>query len=197
MRSVEIGTSVAGLNLDDPRFDGIWAELAASDFLVLLHPPRVTAAAPRLGRYFLNNLIGNPLENVLAAASLIFGGVLDRHPRLRIVLPHGGGFCPYQVGRLDRGFAGKSECREHLAQPPSEYLRRFWYDTITFRPDALRFLAELVGTDRLVFGTDYPFPMQDPRAVETVEAALPRASLAAVFGGTARGLLGLERGAAI
>jgi aminocarboxymuconate-semialdehyde decarboxylase len=192
MRSVEIGTSVGGLNLDDPHFESIWAELAASKFLVLLHPPRVTAAASRLGRYFLNNLIGNPLENVLAAASLIFGGVLDRHPDLQIILPHGGGYFPYQVGRLDRGFAEKSECRGQLSQPPSQYLGRFWYDTITFRPDALRFLAELVGLERLVFGTDYPFPMRDPRAVALVEAALPKESLAEVFGGTASKLLGLE-----
>jgi aminocarboxymuconate-semialdehyde decarboxylase len=190
MRAVEIGTSIGGLSLDEPRFAPIWARLEKARFLIFLHPPRVTAAAPRLGRYFLNNLIGNPLEGVLAATALVFGGVLDRHPELQVCLPHAGGYFPYQVGRLDRGFAAKDECREHLRRPPSDYLGRFWYDTLTFRPDALRFLAELVGLDRLVFGTDYPFPLGDPTAASVVEAAFPRADLTGVWGETARALLG-------
>ena len=190
VRAVELGTSIGGLSLDEPRFAPIWAALEAAGFVVLLHPPRVTAAADRLGRYFLNNLIGNPLENVLAASALIFGGVLDRHPDLKIVLPHAGGYFAHQVGRLDRGFEAKDECRVHLQQPPSDYLARFWYDTLAFRPDALRYLGDLVGLDRLVFGTDYPFPMRDPRAVSVVEAAFPAADLAGVWGGTARELLG-------
>src|SRR5207237_5551471 len=101
--------SIGGLNLDEPRFDPIWARLAEVGFLVFLHPPRVTAAAPRLDRYFLNNLIGNPLESVLAASALVFGGVLDRQPDLQICLPHAGGYFRYQVGRLDRGFTAKEE----------------------------------------------------------------------------------------
>lgn len=190
VRAVEIGTSIGGLSLDEPRFDPIWAALATNRFLALLHPPRTTAAADRLGRYFLNNLVGNPLENVLAAASLVFGGVLDRYPDLRICLPHAGGYFPHQVGRLDRGFAAKPECQERIRVPPSDYLRRFWYDTLAFRPDALRFLGELVGLDRLLFGTDYPFPLGDPQASAVVRAAFPEANLAGVWGGTARALLG-------
>ena len=141
MRAVELGTSIGGLNLDEACFEPIWARLEEAGFLVFLHPPRVTAAAPRLGRYFLNNLIGNPLEGVLAATALVFGGVLDRHPDLHVCLPHAGGYFPYQVGRLDRGFVAKDECREHLRRPPGDYLGRFWYDTLTFRSDTLRFLA--------------------------------------------------------
>lgn len=189
MRSVEVGTSIGGLGLDEPRFEPIWARLAEVRFFVLLHPPRVTAAAARLGRYFLNNLIGNPLESALAATALVFGGVLDRHPELRICLPHAGGYFPYQVGRLDRGFAVKSECREQIERPPSEYLGRFWYDTLTFRPDTLRFLRDLAGLDRLLFGTDYPFPMHDPKAGSVVEAAFPGEDLAGLWGETARSLL--------
>jgi aminocarboxymuconate-semialdehyde decarboxylase len=187
---VEIGTSIAELSLDEPRFEPIWARLAEVEFLVLLHPPRVTAAASRLGRYFLNNLVGNPLENALAASALIFGGVLDRHPDLRICLPHAGGYFPYQVGRLDHGFHVKDECRVQLRCPPSDYLAHFWYDTIAFRPDTLRFLAELVGFERLVFGTDYPFPMSDPHAVATVEAAFGERDLRGLWGETALRLLG-------
>ena len=190
MRAVELGTSIGGLNLDEARFEPIWARLEAAGFLVFLHPPRVTAAAPRLGRYFLNNLIGNPLEGVLAATALVFGGVLDRHPDLQVCLPHAGGYFPYQVGRLDRGFVAKDECREHLRRPPGDYLGRFWYDTLTFRSDTLRFLADLVGLDRLMFGTDYPFPLGDPAAVSVVEEAFPRADLTGVWGQTARTLLG-------
>jgi len=189
MRAVELGTSIGGLNLDEPRFEPIWARLAEVGLLVFLHPPRVTAAAPRLDRYFLNNLVGNPLDTVVAASALVFGGVLDRHPRLQVCLPHAGGYFPYQVGRLDHGFAVKEECQEHIQRPPSDYLRRFWYDTIAFRPDSLRFLSELVGLDRLVFGTDYPFPMQDSDAVRTVEAAFPEADLEPLWSANARKLL--------
>jgi aminocarboxymuconate-semialdehyde decarboxylase len=145
----------------------------------------VTAGASRLSRYFLNNLIGNPLENAIAASSLVFGGVLDRHPDLHICLPHGGGHFPYQIGRLDRGFAVKPESQEHIQRPPSDYLRRFWYDTLIFRPDSLRLLAEVVGRDRLVYGTDYPFPLRDPNGVSVVEAAFPDAQLPDLWGRTA------------
>src|SRR5919199_3231517 len=191
MRGVEIGTSTAGLNLDELALEPVWTALEERNLLVLLHPPRQTAAGRRTERYFLNNLVGNPLETVLAASALVFGGVLERHPRLEIVLPHAGGYFPYQVGRLDRGFATKDECRAHTRQPPSAYLRRFWYDTLAFRPDTLAFLASVVGLDRLIFGTDYPFPMQDPDAVRTVEAALPEADFEATWSGNARSLLGL------
>ena len=189
MRAVELGTSIGGLNLDERRFEPIWKRLAEVGFLVFLHPPRVTAAAPRLGRYFLNNLIGNPLESVLAATALVFGGVLDRHPDLQVCLPHAGGYFPYQIGRLDRGFTAKEECQEFIQQPPSDYLQRFWYDTLAFRPQVLRMLSEVVGLERLVFGTDYPFAMQDPAAVETVEAAFPEADLKPLWSANARKLL--------
>jgi len=188
MRAFEIGTSIGGLNLDEPDLDPIWGQLERDGPLVLLHPPRTTAAAPRLGRYFLNNIIGNLLETVLAASSLIFGGVLDRHPGLRIVLPHAGGYFPYQVGRLDHGFAVKPEC-QHLPQPPSDYMRFFWYDTLAFRPQILQVLSELVGLDRIVFGTDYPFDMCDRNAVKTVESAFPNENLDALWGTTAQLLL--------
>ena len=191
MRGVEIGTSTAALNLDEPALEPVWTALERREMLVLLHPPRQTAAGRRAERYFLNNLVGNPLETVLAASTLVFGGVLERHPRLQIVLPHAGGYFPYQVGRLDRGFATKEECRAHTRQPPSAYLRRFWYDTLAFRPDSLAFLASVVGVDRLIFGTDYPFPMQDPDAVRTLRAALPEAGLEVTWSGNARTLLGL------
>jgi aminocarboxymuconate-semialdehyde decarboxylase len=191
MRGVEIGSSIGGRSLDEPAFEPVWTALEQRRFLVLLHPPRATALGRRGERYFLNNLVGNPLESVLGAAGLVFGGVLDRHPDLQIVLPHAGGYFPYQVGRLDRGFAAKDECRVHAPRPPSAYLRRFWYDTLAFRPDVLAFLAGLVGVDRLVFGTDYPFPMQDPDAVAMVEAALPLGDLGGVWATTARALLGL------
>jgi aminocarboxymuconate-semialdehyde decarboxylase len=190
MPGVEIGTHLGGVSMDAPELEPVWTALEERRALVLLHPPRETAAGGHTQPYFLNNLVGNPLETVLAAAALIFGGVLDRHPGLQVVLPHAGGYFPYQVGRLDHGYLAKDECRIHAQQPPSHYLRRFWYDTLAFRPDTLAWLANLVGVDRLVFGTDYPFPMSDPNAVGVVDSALPEADLRGVWSGNALSLLG-------
>jgi aminocarboxymuconate-semialdehyde decarboxylase len=171
MVAVEIATSVVDLELDDPGLDPFWAAAADLDVLVLVHP-YASVGSERLGRYFLSNIVGNPAEETVAAAHLIYGGVLERHPRLRICLTHGGGFLPYQIGRQDRGFEAKPDVtRKHLGRPPSALLRRFYYDTIVHGPAALRFLVAQVGSDRVVLGSDYPFPMGDPEPVATVRSA--------------------------
>jgi aminocarboxymuconate-semialdehyde decarboxylase len=186
MRGVQIATSVRDKQLDDAALSPFWNAAAELDAFVLIHPSG-SMGADRLSRYFLTNIVGNPAEETAAAAHLIFGGVLDRHPRLNVCLTHGGGFLPYQIGRQDRGFASKAELTaRHLTRPPSEFLRRFWYDTIVHSTAALRFLVDRVGTDRVLLGSDYPFPMGDPDPAATVrDAGFEEDVAEAILGGNA------------
>jgi aminocarboxymuconate-semialdehyde decarboxylase len=121
--------------------------------------------------FHLPNGIGNPLDTTIAAARLIFTGTLQRFQDLSVVLVHGGGFLPYQFGRLDRVFEVRSEARERISEAPSAYLRRFWIDSVTHSTPALEYLVRLLGEDRVVLGSDYPFDMQDPDPVGRVRAA--------------------------
>jgi aminocarboxymuconate-semialdehyde decarboxylase len=159
-RGAMIATNVAGANLDEPRFDPFWQKAQELSVPVVLHPFAVIGP-DRLERFYLNNAIGNPTDTTIAAASLIFGGVLDRFPDLQIVLMHGGGFVPYQYGRFDAAYTVRPEPKVNGAGMPRDYLRRFLFDTIVFRPAVLRYLIETVGADRVVLGTDYPFDMGD------------------------------------
>jgi aminocarboxymuconate-semialdehyde decarboxylase len=162
---------VAGrLELDDAGLAPFWEAAAALEVPVFIHPHDV-AGAGRMPRYHLRNLVGNPLETALAAAALIFGGVLRRYPRLDVLLSHGGGALPWLLGRLDHGFEVRVECRG-IDRPPSEWARRFLYDTVVFKPSILRTLVEWIGADRVVLGTDFPFDMSDPHPVGTVHEAL-------------------------
>jgi aminocarboxymuconate-semialdehyde decarboxylase len=146
---------------------------------------------PGLGDFYLTNLIGNPLASTICAARLIFSGTLDELGSLNLVLMHGGGFLPYQIGRLDHGYRVRPESKG-CAMPPSAYLSRFWFDTITHAPTPLRFLADLVGPDHVVYGTDYPFDMAaGPLADQTAGTGLAEADLAAIAGGNAARLFGI------
>jgi aminocarboxymuconate-semialdehyde decarboxylase len=139
---------------------------------------------------YLTNLVGNPLDTGLCAARLILSGTLDRHPGLRLMLAHGGGYFPYQVGRLDHGNSVRSELGLCELRP-SEYLRRFAFDTIVFSPRALRFLVDLVGSDRVAYGSDEPFDMRGGSAGSQVRrAGLSRDEQAQILGGTAAAFLG-------
>jgi aminocarboxymuconate-semialdehyde decarboxylase len=170
--AVEIATSVAGRELDDPSLEPFWTAAEDLDALVLVHPPFRSIGFERLRRYFFDNIVSNPAEETVAASHLIFGGVLERHRALRVCLTHGGGFLPYQIGRQDHGFAARPALTaEHLHTPPSTFLRRFFYDTIVHGVEALRFLVERVGTDRVLLGSDYPFPMGVPHPVQSVTNA--------------------------
>jgi aminocarboxymuconate-semialdehyde decarboxylase len=171
MVAVEIGTAVAGVELDDRSLEPFWRAAEDLHVLVLVHP-YWNLGFERLTRYFLSNSVSTPAEATVAAAHLIHGGVLQRHPRLKVCLTHGGGFLPYQIGRQDRGFEALPQLTAvHLGAPPSSYLRRFYYDTVVHGAEALRFLVDRVGADRVVLGSDFPFPMGDPHPVRTVRAA--------------------------
>jgi len=128
VRGVYMGTNIDGRDLDDPLFAPIFARIEALDLPVFLHPLQ-TVGGKRMQVFYLNNLLGNPIDTAIAATHLIFGGVMDRHPRLQVNLPHAGGVLPILVGRIDHGWKVRKETR-HLANVPSSYLRRFTYDTI-------------------------------------------------------------------
>jgi aminocarboxymuconate-semialdehyde decarboxylase len=191
MVAVEIATSVVDAELDDHGLEPFWRAAEDLDALVLVHP-YTSIGSDRLTSYFLNNIVGNPAEETVAAAHLIYGGVLERHPRLNVCLTHGGGFLPYQIGRQDRGFEAMSKrTAVQLSAPPSTFLRRFYFDTVVHGPQALRFLVERVGSDRVVLGSDYPFPMGDPAPVATVRGAgLDESTTEAILEGNAAAALG-------
>ena len=148
----------------------------------------------RLGSHYLSNIIGQPLETTIALSHLIFGGVLDRHPGLKIVAAHGGGYLPSYCGRSNHGHAVRPEARVMASQAPIEYLRRIWFDTLVYEPQGLRHLIDVVGASQLVVGSDYPFDMghNDPRGLLAATPGLSDAERAAILGGNARSLLGIE-----
>lgn len=190
MRSVEIGTNINGRDLDHEDFRRLWTRLADLDVFALLHPPRVPVGMARVGDYFLYNLIAYPTDTTIAAARLLFGGILRNYPSLKCCLAHGGGFLPYQIGRLDRGFAAHPACKIRISQPPSDYLRSFYYDTLTHHTQALSYLISMVGCDRILFGSDYPFEMVDkagPARLQQV-SGLTAAEREAILGGNAETL---------
>jgi aminocarboxymuconate-semialdehyde decarboxylase len=149
------------------------------------------AGADRLSSYYLTNLIGNPLDTTIAAASLVFGGVLERYPSLKFCLAHGGGFVPYQAGRLVHGWHVRGEPKKTLAKPPTDSLGRFYFDTIVHSKDALEFLVGSAGSGRVLLGSDYPFDMGMPDGVRQVRSlGIGQAEQASILGGTAQALLG-------
>lgn len=190
IRSVEIGTNINGRDLDHPDFRPLWKRLCDLDMLVLLHPPFKPVGEGRNGDYFLNNLISFPVDTTIAAARLMFSGILDDLPGLKICLAHAGGFLPYQIGRLDRGFSAHPACSRTLSTAPSSLLDRFFYDTLTHDDAALAFLVTRVGPHRVVYGSDYPFEMLDPTGPDRVRRlglSVPEEN--AILGGNIRSLL--------
>jgi len=182
LRGAMVDPNALGQPLGDGTFDPFWKAAADLAAPVVLHP-FLLEAVERFGRHYLHNLVGYPFETTLAAASLILGGTLDRFPGLSVVLVHGGGFLPYHIGRFDRAHETRPEARVDDAGLPSRYLRRFLYDTLVQRSDALRYLVQLVGHDRVMLGSDHPFWMGDPDPLRVVrEADLDPGTRAAIFG---------------
>ena len=165
MRGVEINGSVNGMDLTDGRLglDRFFAKVQELDVIIFMHPTGYTQGERLLDHYF-NNVIGNPLETTVAASHLIFDGVMDRYPRLKVVLPHGSGFLAHYWERMNHGWKARPDCRTVIKKSPTSYLEKFYFDTIVFDPQMLDNLVRRYGADRIVMGTDYPFDMgvEDP-----------------------------------
>lgn len=162
MVGVELATTIAGADLAGADLDLFWSAAARLKALVLLHPVDPLAGID-LTSHFLHNIIGRPAETTIAIARLLLSGVLTRHPDLNICLVHGGGFLPYQIGRMQRGWEIKPAIvATELASQPLDALRTLYFDTVLDEPMALRYLIDLVGAERVLLGTDFPFEMGDP-----------------------------------
>jgi aminocarboxymuconate-semialdehyde decarboxylase len=185
---VEVPAAPGGAFLGDERFRDLWAAAEETAALVFVHPASHGFALPALDEHYLWNTVGNPLETTVAAAHLLAAGVLDRHPRLNVLLAHGGGALPWLRGRLAR------EQEIHgSGDGVGAALGRFLVDTVVHDVDVLRALVEVLGADRVLLGSDYPFDMGHERPAEIVRAlALPPEDEAAILGGNALRLLQAE-----
>jgi len=191
MRGLYVATNINGADLDEKRFWDVYAKTEELGWTMYLHPVD-TIGRERTTRYYLKNLLGNPYDTGVAAAHLMFGGVLDAFPKLEVNLPHAGGTFPWLIGRLDHGTKVRPE-RKHMQRMPSEYLRRFSYDTIGHDDRINSALVRLVGADRVVLGTDYCFDMglTDPVATISRIEGLSDSDRAMITGGSAARLLHL------
>ena len=193
-RGLEIGTNVRKAELADARFESFWAKAHELGALIFLHPSGFTDTS-RLGPHFLTNVIGNPLDTTLALAHLVYGGVLERYPRLKIVAAHGGGYMGHYPARMDHAYKVRPECHDHIKRPPSYYMKKIYYDTMVFSHTQLQHLVDLWGADHVVIGTDYPYDMGYYKPVDFVNdtTTLSRAQKEAIIGANAAKLLGLKR----
>ncbi len=189
MRGMYLATHVNEVNLDDRRFWDVYAKAEELGWTIFLHPID-TLGRERTAKYHLKNLLGNPYDTGVAAASLVFGGVMDAFPKLEVNLPHAGGTFPWLIGRLDHGTKVRPELR-HMKRLPSEYLRRFTYDTIGHNDAINQALINFVGADRVVLGSDYCFDMGLSDPVGDVERldALKAQERESILGETAARLL--------
>jgi len=192
MVGAQVATTVGPDWIDRAGLDEVWEAAEALGSLVILHP-MAPLTGVTLDRYFMDNSVGRPAETTIALAGLMYSGVLDRFPNLRICAVHGGGFAPFQIGRLDRGYQVKPDlAAQHAERLPSEYLREIYVDTVVHDPAVLRFLIDTMGADRVMVGTDYPFEMgeDDPVALVDSVPGIEAEQRQAILSGNAKRLLG-------
>jgi aminocarboxymuconate-semialdehyde decarboxylase len=192
-KGVEIGTNVAGKNLDSPELAPFFAEAARLGMPILVHPIN-NAGANRMGQYYLGNIVGNPAETTIAIGSVVFGGLLDRYKGITFCWSHGGGFWPYQIGRFDHGYSVRAEPKVNAAKTPSGYARRMYYDTITHSEEALKYLISSMGAENVLYGTDHPWDMGDYDTIPTIKglSSLKASEKEAVLGATSARLFGVK-----
>ncbi|MFQ6028137.1 MAG: amidohydrolase family protein [Dehalococcoidia bacterium] len=154
-----IDDKVNGRTFDEPEFLPLWKAAEQMGAVLFIHQSAPNVVAERLDKYHLPNSIGNLVERAVTFAAFVFGGVMDACPNLRVCLGHGGGYTCYGIGRMDRGWQVRSEARAIISRPPSDYLNKFYYDCLTHSEEALRYLIDTVGVERVVFGTDWPADM--------------------------------------
>lgn len=193
LAGVEIGTHVEQWNLEDPRFEPFWAACEALNAAVFVHPWDMMGRRD-MPKYWLPWLVGMPAETSRAICSLIFGGVLERHPRVRFAFAHGGGAFPHTIGRIEHGFNARPDlCAVDNGINPREYVRRIFYDSLVHDATALRYLLELAGPERVCLGSDYPFPLGEARPGELIRAlGMDAATEARLRAGSALEWLGLD-----
>jgi aminocarboxymuconate-semialdehyde decarboxylase len=196
LRGVEINPSVNGMDLTDPRLklQRFFARAEELDVVIFMHPIGFTQGE-RLVDHYLNNVIGNPMETTIAASHLIFDGVMQRHPKLKIVLPHAGGYLAHYWARMDHGHRARADCRTVIKRPPSSYLVKMYFDTVTFDPQMLRHMIDKYGPGHVLLGTDYPYDMgeDDPLGLIGSVGGLKRADRDMIEGGNAARLLKIKR----
>jgi aminocarboxymuconate-semialdehyde decarboxylase len=194
LRGVEIGTNVNGAELSDPSLRRFFARAEALDALVFLHPNGFPDGR-RLSDHYFMNVIGNPLDSTVAVSHLIFDGVLAAHPRLKVLVAHGGGFLAAYAGRMDHAYRVRPDCRGRIPRRPTSYLEALYFDTVVFTTHQLEYLVKQYGSRHVLLGTDYPFDMGMTDPVGFVESAsLPRAEKAAILGGNAARILRIPSG---
>ncbi len=184
--------SVNGDALHHERYFPLWERANERAAVIHIHP-NYPAGVEAMQEYWLMPLVGFMFDTTLAAAGLVFAGIPRRYPRIRWILGHLGGAIPYIAERLDRGFEAYPECRVHIDEPPSEYLKRFYYDTVNFDPKALRLAVEFAGVSQLLAGSDYPHLISSMRKMKESIAALQLSDIerARILGGNARALYGI------
>ncbi len=189
MQGAQIASNIMGKNLDDPSFEPVWTVANELEAFFMIHPNNV-AGADRLKSYYLANLIGNPLDTTIAAACLVFGGVIERFPKIKFFMVHGGGFAPYQAGRWEHGWHVRAEPKLHLKRPPAEAIRTFYWDTILHGRPALEFLVAEFGASHVMLGSDYPYDMGTFDCARQVKAlSVSDADKATILSGLVQRLL--------
>lgn len=192
-RGIEISTHIEGEEITSPRLEPFWRAVADLEMVVFIHPTGFTDPNRFTEHYFFNT-IGHPLEEAICAGRLIFDGVIERNPSLKIVFAHGGGFLPAYAGRFDHAYHAREDVRQNLPRPPSEYLATFYFDTMVFEADQLGFLIKKYGADHILLGTDYPYDMgeDDPLGLLKGVKGLTPEHFDLISGGNAARLLALD-----
>jgi aminocarboxymuconate-semialdehyde decarboxylase len=197
LRGAAIGGSVLGQDFSDPKFHPVLAKAQELNVALFIHPQSTPQLAQRFkGNGWMSNVIGNPLDTTIALQHLIYEGVLDKYPQLKVLAAHGGGFLGSYAPRMDHScFVSPQNCDPNivLKKKPSEYLKQLYFDSLVFTPEALKYLVSQVGVSQVVIGTDHPIPWEE-FPVEHVMATpgLSNADRIAILGGNAERLLNLK-----
>lgn len=189
MPMVQVPSAIDGKYLGEPEFHYLWEALDDQGVAAFMHPTGVRD--PWFQKFRMWNSIGQSIEEAKFITSMIYEGVLERHPGLKLIIAHGGGFLPHYMGRLDRNVANMPDTMKNITKKPSDYLRQLYFDTCVYDTRTLEALIDRVGANHLIFGSDYPIGDADPVAVVSSTRGLDGAALERVLGGNARMLLGM------